>query len=136
MNADINKVVLIGKVASVPERGKSENGLYMVNFSMTTEKKILGLNPLAPLVEWHRIVAYGDISKTIKQNLHKGVRVYLKGHLQTRKWTDSVGMIRHGTDIVLDKFVRLDEDVVKAKGNKNQHYDAGKRGLKTCRQAS
>ena len=113
---DMNMVVLLGSVTSVPERRKSENGLDMVSFSLKTSNQILAMNPMVSPVEWHRIFAYSAMIKTVKQqDLHKGDQIYLEGHLQTRKWTDSAGLLRHDTDIVLDKLARLEEQMVETR---------------------
>ena len=41
------------------------------------------------------------INNLIARYLHKGSRVYLEGHLETRKWQDREGTERYSTEIVL-----------------------------------
>ena len=39
-----------------------------------------------------------------EQYLKKGMKVYIEGALQTRKWTDQSGADRYTTEIVLQKY--------------------------------
>ena len=39
-----------------------------------------------------------------EQYLKKGMKVYVEGQLQTRKWQDQTGNDRYTTEIVLQKF--------------------------------
>ena len=55
--------------------------------------------------EWHSGVIFNDnLAKLAEQNLKKGMKVYLEGTLQTRKWQDQKGNDRYTTEIVLQKF--------------------------------
>jgi single-strand DNA-binding protein len=44
------------------------------------------------------------IAKVAEQYLEKGMKVYLEGQLQTRKWTDQSGQDRYSTEVVLSAF--------------------------------
>ena len=55
--------------------------------------------------EWHSVVILNDnLAKVAEQYLKKGMKVYLEGQLQTRKWQDQQGQDRYTTDVVLQKF--------------------------------
>src|SRR5690606_32369769 len=55
--------------------------------------------------EWHSVVIFNDnLAKVAEQYLKKGMKVYVEGQLQTRKWTDQQGQDRYTTEIVLQKF--------------------------------
>src|SRR5690606_34485365 len=55
--------------------------------------------------EWHNVVIFNDnLAKVAEQYLKKGMKVYLEGQLQTRKWQDQQGQDRYTTEVVLQKF--------------------------------
>ena len=55
--------------------------------------------------EWHSVVIFNDnLAKLAEQYLKKGLKVYLEGALQTRKWQDQSGNDRYTTEIVLQNF--------------------------------
>jgi single-strand DNA-binding protein len=55
--------------------------------------------------EWHNVVIFNDnLAKVAEQYLKKGMKVYVEGQLQTRKWQDQQGQDRYTTEVVLQKF--------------------------------
>ena len=55
--------------------------------------------------KWHRVVIFNErLAEIAEKYLKKGSEVYLKGALQTRKWTDQGGQERYTTEIVLNRF--------------------------------
>ncbi len=44
------------------------------------------------------------LAKIAEQYLKKGMKVYIEGQLQTRKWSDRDGIDRYTTEVVLQKF--------------------------------
>ncbi len=50
----------------------------------------------APLTE--------HLGEVAQKYLHRGSKVYLEGHLQTRKWADRQGQERYTTEVVLGRF--------------------------------
>ena len=75
MAGSVNKVILVGNLGADPEIRRLNSGDPVVNM---------------------RVVA--------EQYLKKGMKVYLEGQLQTRKWQDQTGNDRYTTEIVLQKF--------------------------------
>ena len=45
-----------------------------------------------------------NLVKVAEQYLKKGMKVYVEGQMQTRKWQDQSGKERYSTEIVLQKF--------------------------------
>jgi single-strand DNA-binding protein len=55
--------------------------------------------------QWHQVVIFNEqLAKVAEQYLKKGMKVYIEGALQTRKWTDQSGADRYTTEIVLQKY--------------------------------
>nr|MDN1587568.1 single-stranded DNA-binding protein [Escherichia coli]MDN1587579.1 single-stranded DNA-binding protein [Escherichia coli]UWI24575.1 MAG: Single-strand binding protein family protein [Bacteriophage sp.] len=54
--------------------------------------------------EWHRIVIFGKLAEVAGEYLRKGSQVYIEGQLRTRKWSDSNGVDRYTTEIVIPQM--------------------------------
>ncbi|MGD9868940.1 MAG: single-stranded DNA-binding protein, partial [Hyphomicrobiales bacterium] len=54
--------------------------------------------------EWHQVVIFNENNANVaEQYLKKGMKVYIEGQLQSRKW-EKDGVERYTTEIVLQKF--------------------------------
>lgn len=107
MAGSLNKVILIGNLGKDPEVRRMQSGDPVVSFSLATSETWRDKNSgeRKEKTEWHNIVVFNDqIAKVAEQYLKKGMKVYVEGALQTRKWTDQTGNDRYTTEIVLQKF--------------------------------
>jgi single-strand DNA-binding protein len=108
MNTLRNKVQLIGNLGQNPEIRTFDNGRSMAKFSIATQdsyrdssgKKIMQ-------TQWHNIVAWGPIVKTIEKYLIKGTGVAVEGKLTHRAYDDKDGKKKYFTEVVLSDFVLL-----------------------------
>ncbi len=114
----VNKCILIGNIGQNPEIRATQDGREIANFSLATSEswKDKATGERKDKTEWHRIVVFSQglvgIIKEGKNWIKKGTKLYLEGKLQTRKWTDSNGIEKYSTEIVLNehgsKFVVVD----------------------------
>ena len=107
MAGSLNKVILIGNLGKDPEVRKLGSGDPVVNLSVATSEswKDKQTGERKEKTEWHRVVIFNDqIAKVAENYLKKGMKVYVEGQLQTRKWTDQSGAEKYSTEIVLQKF--------------------------------
>lgn len=107
MAGSLNKVILIGNLGKDPEVRKMQSGDSVVNFSIATSESWRDKNSgeRKEKTEWHNVVVFNDqIAKVAEQYLKKGMKVYIEGALQTRKWTDNSGVEKYTTEIVLQKY--------------------------------
>jgi len=107
MAGSLNKVILIGNLGKDPEIRKLGSGDPVVNLSVATSEswRDKQSGERKEKTEWHRVVIFNDqIAKVAEQYLKKGMKVYVEGQLQTRKWTDQSGAEKYSTEIVLQKF--------------------------------
>lgn len=103
--SSLNKVILIGLLGRDPEIRYNQNGDPIANFSLaTTEKWKAKDGTQSEQTEWHRVVVFGGLAKVVSAYFMKGLRVYVEGKLKTRKWTDSNGVEKFTTEIVIDGF--------------------------------
>ncbi len=107
MASSLNKVTLIGNVGKDPEIRFMPDGSKVASFSLATSEvwKDKTTGERKDKTEWHRIVAFNDrVAELAEKYIKKGSKLYIEGQLQTRKWTDSTGVERTTTEIVISKF--------------------------------
>ena len=107
MSGTLNKVILVGNVGRDPEIRPLPDGSEVASFSLATGEswKDKTTGERIEKTEWHRIVVFNEyIIGIIKSSIKKSMKLYIEGQLQTKKWTDSNGIQREGTEIVLSKF--------------------------------
>jgi len=107
MAGSVNKVILIGNLGRDPESRAFQNGGKVVNLRIATSEswKDRNTGERKEKTEWHNVVIFNDqLAKVAEQYLKKGMKVYVEGQLQTRKWQDQTGNDRYTTEIVLQKF--------------------------------
>ena len=107
MAGSVNKVILVGNLGADPEVRRMPSGDPIVNLSVATSETWRDKNTSErkEKTEWHRVVIFNDsLAKVAEQYLKKGMKVYIEGQLQTRKWQDQSGQDRYSTEVVLQKF--------------------------------
>jgi single-strand DNA-binding protein len=107
MAGSVNKVILVGNLGADPEIRRLNSGDPVVNFRIATSESWRDKNSgeRKEKTEWHNVVVFNDnLAKVAEQYLKKGMKVYIEGQLQTRKWQDQTGNDRYTTEIVLQKF--------------------------------
>jgi single-strand DNA-binding protein len=103
----VNKVILVGNLGADPEIRRLQSGDAVVNLRIATSESWRDKNSgeRKEKTEWHQVVVFNDqIAKVAEQYLRKGMKVYIEGSLQTRKWADKSGAEKYTTEIVLQKF--------------------------------
>jgi single-strand DNA-binding protein len=107
MAGSLNKVILIGNLGADPEVRRMGSGDPVVNLRLATSEswRDKQTGERREKTEWHRVVIFNDqIAKVAEQYLKKGMKVYVEGQLQTRKWTDKDGQEKYSTEVVLQKY--------------------------------
>ena len=106
MAGSVNKVILVGNLGADPETRRLNSGDPVVNLRIATSESWRDKNSgeRREKTEWHQVVIFNDnLAKVAEQYLKKGMKVYIEGSLQTRKW-EKDGVERYTTEIVLQKF--------------------------------
>ena len=107
MAGSVNKVILVGNLGADPEIRRLNSGDPVVNLRIATSETWRDKNSgeRKEKTEWHQVVIFNDnLAKVAEQYLKKGMKVYIEGQLQTRKWQDQTGNERYTTEVVLQKF--------------------------------
>ena len=106
MAGSINKVILVGNLGRDPEVRHTASGSKIVHLSVATSDVWKDKNgERQEKTEWHRVVIFNsNLADFAERALKKGSKVYVEGSLQTRKFTDSNGVDKFTTEIVLGSF--------------------------------
>ncbi|RWM29458.1 single-stranded DNA-binding protein [Mesorhizobium sp.] len=106
MAGSVNKVILVGNLGADPEIRRLNSGDPVVNLRIATSESWRDKNSgeRKEKTEWHTVVVFNDsLAKVAEQYLRKGMKVYIEGQLQTRKWSKD-GQDHYTTEVVLQKF--------------------------------
>lgn len=106
MNALRNKVQLIGRLGQNPEVRTFENGKTVARFSVaTTEVHNDTEGKKVSETQWHNLVAWGTLAKTVEKYLVRGTEVAVEGKLTHRSYDDKEGRKVFITEIVVNDLV-------------------------------
>jgi single-strand DNA-binding protein len=113
MNTLRNKVQLIGNLGQNPEVRTFDNGKSVARFSLaTTDSYRDASGKKITETQWHNLVAWGNLAKTVEKFLVKGSEVAVEGKLTHRAFDDKDGKKRYYTEVVMSELVML-----RSKGN-------------------
>lgn len=104
----LNQAEVIGNVTRDPELRQTPNGNSVVSFGIATNftwKDRAGENQ--EKTEFHNIVAWDALAKSISETFRKGRKVYIRGRLQTRSWETPDGNKRYTTEIIAENALAL-----------------------------
>jgi single-strand DNA-binding protein len=130
MAGSVNKVILIGNLGADPEIRRLNSGDAVVNLRIATSESWRDKNSgeRKEKTEWHQVVIFNDqLAKVAEQYLKKGMKVYIEGQIQTRKW-EKDGVERYTTEIVLQKFrgeLQMLDSRGQGEGGGQVSYDRG-----------
>ena len=107
MAGSVNKVILIGNLGHDPEIRTFQNGGKIANLRIATSEtwKDRNSGERRERTEWHTVVIHSEpLVRVAEQFLKKGMKVYIEGQLETRKWQDQSGADRYSTEVALRPF--------------------------------
>lgn len=112
--ANLNKVMLIGRLTRDPEMRTFTSGGKVAHFGFAVNNR--KKNPQSGLWEEDPVFLdveafnrgdFGKLADTVEQYLRKGKQVYIEGHLKLDQWTQD-GQKRSRLKIVADNIQFLD----------------------------
>ncbi len=101
--ADVNKVILLGRLGADPEIMTMESGTKMARVSLATNEVYRDKNgERVERTEWHRVILWRNRAELAEKYLNKGSQIYVEGRLRTRQYQDKEGNQRYTTEIIGD----------------------------------
>ena len=105
----LNRVLLIGNLTRDPELRYTPAGMAVVSFGLATNRVwVTKQGEKKEDAQFHRIVAWNKLAELCSQLLAKGRRIYVEGRIQYREITDSAGVKKQVSEIVIDDMIILD----------------------------
>lgn len=109
-----NLVILIGRIASIPET-RINGTTSITSFTLVTDRpKIVdgktvkndaGYTETIP--EFHRITVFNGLGQTVAKHKTKGDMVEVQGRLHYSKWTDKDQIDRYSVEIIAEEVLFL-----------------------------
>ena len=95
----MNKVILIGNIASDPESRTTQSGIAQCSFRLAVQRRFKGQNgeketDFLPIVCWRQTAEFAQ------KYLAKGRKVAVEGSIQTRSYDAQDGSKRYVTEII------------------------------------
>ncbi len=103
---NLNKVFLIGRVATDPEMRSTSGGQPVCNFRLATNRVWTNRDSgqKQEKTEYHSIVLWRRLAEIASQFLTKGSLVLIEGRVETRSWEDASGNRRFRTEIIGERL--------------------------------
>ena len=101
---NLNKVIIIGRLAADPESRTTQSGQTVVRLRVATNRvwNDRATGEKREQVEFHTVSAWGGIGEVAAKYLRKGQLAMFEGRLQTRSWVGQDGVKKYATEIVAD----------------------------------
>jgi single-strand DNA-binding protein len=106
----VNKVILIGNLASEPEVRASQTGTFVTTVRLATNVYIGKTDDgtRKEATEFHNVVFFGKQAEFAGNHLKKGRQVYVLGRLHTSSWDDPAsGAKKYKTEVIVEEFQAL-----------------------------
>lgn len=101
----LNKVILVGRVASDPESRTTSSGQNVCSFRIATNRVYkTASGERKEEAQFHNIVLWGKQAETASQFVKKGSMLLIEGRIQNRSWEDNSGNKRYITEIIGERI--------------------------------
>ncbi|WP_062562113.1 single-stranded DNA-binding protein [Paracoccus aminovorans] len=105
-----NIVILAGTIRQAPETRTTRTGTDVTRFKLVTSRPRYSEGRIVrdekgyrvEDAEWHRVVAFNGLGRTIQHYCESGMKVLVRGRIHYTKWQDAEGQDRYGCEIVAE----------------------------------
>jgi len=103
---NLNKAILIGRLATDPEIKSTSGGQPVCNFRLATSRVWTNRDSgqKQEKTEFHSIVLWRRLAEIASQYLQKGSLVLIEGRIETRSWEDPSGNRRFRTEVIAERM--------------------------------
>lgn len=119
----MNRIILIGNIASDIEQRTTQNGITNCNFRIAVQRRVKSASgeyeaDFLPVVAWRQTAEF------ISKYFIKGSKIALDGSVQTRSYTAQDGSKRYVTEVIAEhaEFVGKREDAADKPVEDNQGF--------------
>lgn len=104
--ANLNTVVLIGRLTRDPELRTTGSGMSVTTFTLAIGRR--AQQGKDPVTDYIPVVAWGKLAELIEKHTHKGSQIGIEGRIQSRSYQDKQGNNRTAVEVVADSMEFLD----------------------------
>lgn len=106
----VNKVILIGNCGREPNVRYYERDQAVASLTLATTERGYTLpngTQVPERTEWHNLVFWGGLAKTVEKYVHKGDKLYIEGSIRSRSYDDQNGVKRTVVEIYVNNMEML-----------------------------
>lgn len=104
--ANLNRIILVGRLTADPEARTTVDGLPVTKFRLAVDRPAAGGGSISDLFE---VVAWRKLAEICGSYLRKGQLVLVEGRIQNRSFEDQTGQRRWVTEIVARNMQMLEK---------------------------
>lgn len=108
MPADLNRVILIGRLTRTPEVTHTHSGDAVANLRLAVTGRAKDGDGWTDRPNYFDIVVWGRQAEVASEHLTKGRRIGVDGRLSWREWQDADGATRRAVEVVAGDVFFLD----------------------------
>lgn len=123
---DLNSISLIGRCVrdiSNNDFAYTPNGKARLTFSIAVNRSRKQGDQWIDEVSYIDCLVWGAFAETLKQKLHKGMRVAVAGSIRQDRWKDNNGNNRSKVYIVVDSVQNLESSTNQNGNNQNNNVN-------------
>lgn len=113
----LNDCNFIGNLGRDPEIRYGQSGTAIASISLAVNERRKVGDEWQDHTEWVRVKAFGRTAENVGQYLAKGSKIFVKGRMQTTKFTDREGQEKWSTEIVANVVRFLDSRQSQGQGS-------------------
>lgn len=108
MSSTLNQVNLIGNVGTVEVRDFTDGKAAKVSLA-TTERAYTAKDgkQVPEETTWHKLAMRGGLAEVVEKYVKKGDKLYVRGRIKKRKYTDNSNVEREDVTIVVEEMKML-----------------------------
>ena len=108
---NINKVRLMGRIASTPEI-KLINGTKFIKLEVTTAGYYFckRTGNRIEYTDWHEVICYAGVARFVNTFIKRGNKVMVNGKIRKTRETDSNGVVHYFTKVIAQEVQLLDAE--------------------------
>ncbi len=106
----LNSVRLFGNVGKDPIITQFENGNKVAKWSMATNERIKNSKgETVDDVQWHNVVAWGNVATVVEKYVTKGTRLSIEGKLHYRRFVNKDGEEKEVAEIIVKDVLLVEK---------------------------
>lgn len=122
----MNNVILCGRLTKDPLVNVSQNGnIAIARYTLAVDRRFKPENGQGPTADFISCVCFGKTAEFAEKYLHKGMKMLIRGRIQTGSYQNKEGHTVYTTDIVVEDHEFVEKKASNGSGSSSQPVGAG-----------